>query len=267
MQKSIDKSKSDNCPVFLINLDGSDERLASSRAQLDAAGRAFTRVPGVDGRNRPATFFKAYNEASAVGFFGRGLKSSEVGCYLSHVKAAQCFLDSGAEFGLVLEDDFSATPASFAQLQELVGDLSGPEAPEFELVNLARHPKLVLSKIGQLKSGDAPVTIYRSFYFPVIATALLWNRKGAENFLNAASDPIAPVDHIFRRLMCQNGQGLALDPPIFSTTGVSSDIHGPGGDDKSGRNLIGRRQFGEFRRQVVNICYAVCNKVRHLFTA
>ncbi len=40
--------------AYIINLDGSDVRMAEMRAELDREGLSFTRVPGVDGRGRAA---------------------------------------------------------------------------------------------------------------------------------------------------------------------------------------------------------------------
>ncbi len=40
--------------TFLINLDGSDDRLNSATRQLAEAGQTFERYPAYDGRGKPA---------------------------------------------------------------------------------------------------------------------------------------------------------------------------------------------------------------------
>ena len=66
-----------NLITFLINLDGSDDRLNSARAQLDQQGIAFTRVSAFDGRGLNLTEVRDYDEAHAVRYMGRKLKGGE----------------------------------------------------------------------------------------------------------------------------------------------------------------------------------------------
>lgn len=212
-------------PVFVINLNGSDARLASAQAQLAAVDLGFERIEAVDGRNRLATNFANYDSKAAIKFFGRDLKSGEIGCYLSHVKAAQAVLDSGAEYGLVFEDDFRDFPQSWPIIQELTEFLKSDACPPWEMVNLGRAPRLVTRSIKEFSADSAQShTLYQAFYFPVIATAILWSKEGAARFIEDAANPVAPVDHMFRYLMSQSGMGLALDPAPFSILNVTSDI-------------------------------------------
>ncbi len=211
-------------PVFLINLAGSDERLASARSQLDAASIAFERIEAVDGRKRDASSFEMYNDTHARQFFGRSLASGEVGCYLSHAKAAQSVLDSGAPYGLVLEDDFKAAPQAWPLLDDVITQLDGGILPGWELVNLCRAPRLITRPMARLTAHGGEYHLTHAFYFPILATAILWSRAGAERFLADYSQPVGPVDHVYRRMMCDSGLGLAMDPAPFGVTGAESDI-------------------------------------------
>lgn len=95
--------------VYLINMDGADGRLQAMQAKLAAVGLKFSRFPGVDGR---AIDFPIpeFDEAAYATLHGRRRTPPEVGCYLSHVGAAQAFLDSRADMALILEDDVSFQP-------------------------------------------------------------------------------------------------------------------------------------------------------------
>ena len=212
-------------PIFVINLNGSDARLDSAKMQLAAVDLDFERVEAVDGRGRLATDFPNYESKSAIEFFGRDLNSGEVGCYLSHVRAAQAFLDSGEDYGLVFEDDFRSFPHTWPILEELTTFLKSDACPAWEMVNLGRAPRSVTRPVKELSQHDGTAhTVFQAFYFPVIATAILWSKEGAARFVKEAAKPIAPVDHMFRHLMSQSGQGLALDPAPFSILNVTSDI-------------------------------------------
>ena len=211
-------------PVFLINLAGSDDRLTSAQGQLDAAGIAFERIDAVDGRKRAAETFETYDDAAARLFFGRSMASGEVGCYLSHAKAAQAVLDSGAPYGLVLEDDFKAAPQAWPVLNDVIARLNAGVLPDWELVNLCRAPRMVTRPLARLTAHGGEHQLIRAYYFPILATAILWSRAGAQRFVTDYARPVGPVDHVYRRMMCDSGLGLALDPAPFGVTGVESDI-------------------------------------------
>ena len=95
--------------TFLINLDGSDDRLAGATALLNGIGLPFERLAAFDGRGIPADRLPDYDPQECRRRFGRHLSGGEVGCYQSHLAAARRFLASDARFGLVLEDDLGVT--------------------------------------------------------------------------------------------------------------------------------------------------------------
>ena len=59
--------------TYLINLDGSDERLSSARVQLEQQGITFTRVSAFDGRGLNLAEVSDYDEAHALRYMGRKL--------------------------------------------------------------------------------------------------------------------------------------------------------------------------------------------------
>ena len=111
-------------PVFVINLAGSEVRLRSAREQLKEAGLPCNRIEAVDGRGRQPEDFPQYDAGEALRHFGRGLKSGEIGCYLSHIAAAQALIDTGAPHGLILEDDFVSLPGAWQSVSETLQALA-----------------------------------------------------------------------------------------------------------------------------------------------
>ncbi len=116
-----------NLITFLTNLDGSDDRLNSARAQLDQQGIAFTRVSAFDGRGLNLTEVRDYDEAHAVRYMGRKLKGGELGCYYSHLDCARRFLASDATstlWGFQNTQYKDMIEKSQALLNEMIRDLS-----------------------------------------------------------------------------------------------------------------------------------------------
>ncbi|MEO0380558.1 MAG: glycosyltransferase family 25 protein [Pseudomonadota bacterium] len=246
------------CPIYVINLDGSDARLRSAEAQITQAGLRFTRFSAVDGRGKALSAFPEYDPQQTWRKFGRDMTSGEVGCYLSHLSVAQRLLDSDAAAALVLEDDFAAKAGAWDQVALTLKTLQR-SCDGWELVNLGRAPT----------SLRRPITppLYRAPYFPVTTTALLWSRDGARRFVQQAARPSGPVDHILRRLMCESGQGFALDPAPFETIQADSDISAASDvpPERMGLQARGghrRRRQAEIWRQGTNFALALRTRLR-----
>jgi glycosyl transferase family 25 len=216
-------------PVFLINLDGSDARLAAATAQLDELGVKFERVAAFDGRGLEPSAIEAYDEAAALAFTGRRLSGGEVGCFLSHRDCARRFLDTGEPYGMVLEDDMEMA----ARGPEIVADILGwleSEAIEWDLINLG-PASLKISTALKRFEGTA---LFRAHYFPVRTSGLIWSRRGAAAFLADERRIFAPVDNYFRDWMTRSDTGLSVWPALISQ-GAESEI-----SDGSPRKKLGR---------------------------
>jgi len=207
--------------IQLINLGDSHDRLASSTLVLDGMGLAFERLAAFDGRGLPVSDLPGYHAEGAIRVVGRDLTGGEVGCYLSHVQAAEQFLRGQGDFGLVLEDDFGVTPESRETLAALVAWLDGHSDVEWDLVNLGETTRRHVLKIA---GYEHPNALLRSFYLPMTTTAILWSRQGATRFLQAALPIRMPIDHFLRHWAAKTGLGLSLERAIFPARGVESII-------------------------------------------
>ena len=228
--------------TFLINLDDSVDRLAIAGAQLDATGIRFARHAAFDGRGMDPTTRPEYDEDRAIRWFGRPLSGGELGCYFSHVQAAQRIVDSGADFGLVLEDDMSIQGDAVKIISEVVDFLSGEDGtPPPAMVNLGRPVKRFYTPVLDLGADDAQLC--RAHYFPDTSTAMLWTAAGARAFLAAAYPIYMPVDHFLRRWGAETDIGLGLTTVPFTPSGAESDI-----DSTVSRDYIGRARFYHLRK-------------------
>lgn len=209
--------------VQLINLDGSDARLTRATAALQAAGIPFRRLPAFDGRGKRPEDLPLYDPAAAMRSFGRKMTGGEIGCFLSHLEAARQFLQTGADYGLVLEDDLSiATPDAGTVLTGLLDALPEVSADKvWHVANLGRAAPEVSSRLGPVAPGHLLV---RAHLFPVTTTAILWSREGAASFVHDVQRIDMPVDQWLRCWASAADTGLAVNPALFGTSGAESEI-------------------------------------------
>lgn len=96
-----------NSDIFIINLDKSTDRLATSTQRLDEVGISFSRIQAVYGADLSATEkAQHYDPQLNKKLFYRELNDGEIGVYLSHRKVWQTIVDKNLDYGIIFEDDF-----------------------------------------------------------------------------------------------------------------------------------------------------------------
>ena len=214
-----------NIPAFVINLDDSKERLAHVTYELRNAGIDFTRIPAFDGRKMPTEQIEDYNPKAAMKALGRELSGGEIGCYKSHITALQKFLETDAEYGMVFEDDIEVNPLLLKDVKTLI-EFFEERSVKWDVVHLgANAAKLCrpVDRTGLFASGSQ---VLHAHYFPMVASGLLWSRKGASSFLNHRKDIRIPIDTEFRDVMVRGNQGYCFWPRLVKQRDVVSDMDG-----------------------------------------
>jgi len=100
--------------AYIINLDAAVDRWDFMVKALEPSGLPIVRIPAVNGRELSFPH-PDYDEAGFHRIHGRTTNPSEVGCYLSHIKAMEAFLETGDSHGLICEDDIVLKP-DFSQI-------------------------------------------------------------------------------------------------------------------------------------------------------
>ncbi len=178
--------------TWVINLDRAPERLARIASQMDRLGLPFTRLPAVDARALTESQRGALDEAAYRRKHGMTPVLGELGCYLSHVRAMELFLASGAEFGLVLEDDVLLKDSLPAVLQGLMH-----QAGRWDVAKLsAVHSGTPVPYAEVAPGHQLAVMLSRC----TGASAYLVNRRAAMAYLRQPGGllPMSlPYDHVF----------------------------------------------------------------------
>lgn len=208
--------------TYLINLDGSDQRLEQATKQLNAVKWPYERFSAYDGRGKKLTEFSQYNDKLSQQLLGRSLLNSELGCYLSHQGCVEKFLSTDADYLVVLEDDMQISADFSEKMHQILEYLDTHQDLEWYLVNIAAKKKKFAKDIIQF--GD--FALWHAYYFPIRGLGLIWSRKGAEAFLQQAQPICKPVDILFQSWLSKTGKGLGVWPALVKPAGLDSDILG-----------------------------------------
>lgn len=225
--------------TYLINLDGSEARLASATEQLDQIDWPFERISAFDGRGKSLSSFEDYDDNQTRKNLGRSLLSSEIGCYLSHYNCAQQFLETDADILVVLEDDMKISADFKTIVNQTLDFLYTHQDLDWYLVNIAAKKKKLAKDITTFNEHS----LWHAYYFPIRGLGLIWSRQGAQSFVDNGKPIAMPVDIFFQRWLSENGKGLGVWPSLVKPLGIDSDILGTEAaqnikrKDKEGRDL------------------------------
>jgi GR25 family glycosyltransferase involved in LPS biosynthesis len=92
-------------PIFVLTLEHRTDRQKSVQSSLNQVGTGFTYI--ISNKNEDQKSYEAMKMATQI----------EVAIWGSHVKAFQALLNTEAQWGLILEDDFLLTEAGLDLLQ------------------------------------------------------------------------------------------------------------------------------------------------------
>lgn len=173
------------CPILLLNLRRSPERLAEAARALGALGLAFERIEAIDGSSLGEAELRRHAPEAPRAFF-KTLMPGEVGCALTHRAALARIVEAGWPCALVLEDDAEPDATLPAVLRALVA--LGPSLPDATNLYGRRPRGLVRALLGP----DA--RLMQSVSPPVGNVAVVWSRRGAQRFLADAAPIRRPVD-------------------------------------------------------------------------
>ena len=157
---------------FYINLASAVERRVSAEKQAGEFGIDIQRIEAIAGCDLSKINLSSYDSKRRRQEFASDLTLNEHACILSHCKALKAFLDSGAEYGVVLEDDFLLQ----AHFREGIDYLTRRTSGWLCLKLFTGEGKLF--PLGP-KYPNAPVELVFPKKLPWVAVGTLYTRAGA----------------------------------------------------------------------------------------
>ena len=237
--------------AFLINLGRATERYAFVERQLRDVGIEFTRVEAVDGN--ALTFpIPEVSECSYKALHGRYISPSEVGCYLSHIKAIDLFLATNLDYCLILEDDAVLEKDVKAIINSAIAYHDDWDVLRLSTVNTGKH--FIVREMNNRGLGVC-------FTREKGAAGYVLNRRAAKRFRKWLLPMRLAYDIVFDLEYFLGLKALAVKPfPIGQRTAFTSQIQ------SSIRKLPAWRYISVFPfRTVIEVSRVACRVSLYLW--
>ena len=176
----------DRCCIYLINLDRSTVRLNAVKKAFSEIKLPFQRVVAIDAAHEDLSRYPIDHKRFKRRHGRTSIRSGEIGCYFSHLKALTTFINSKYEFGLILEDDAMPEPQLLNAIDTLIS-----WSDDWDIVPLFHVHRGAPAKIKQREGISLNVHLANISS----AAAYLINRRAAEKLLHHLSVMQACIDH------------------------------------------------------------------------
>lgn len=214
--------------TYVINLDRDVQRLDAVTQNLNMRGLPFKRIPGVVGKELPN--WEKYVDLKDYAKKNRRTtpKLGEVGCYLSHLKAMETFLQTNEPWCIILEDDAEVLPECLA----VINDLAATD--DWDLVKLFNfHHGLPFKK--RLLGLNHHLVIHLTRTTSNAAYAI--NRRAAQKLLRSALPITEQIDHAIDRPW-ETGLRIRGVRPMPVTLATGSQVSTIGYEKNRGGNSV-----------------------------
>ena len=203
--------------AYIINMPNATARRKHMESLFERITMSHVLVEAVVGKDLILPH-KDFDEKRYRDAHGKLPNLSELGCYFSHLKAIQQFLEDGEDYGLILEDDLKFD-ASIEPLLNKALEFNN----NFDLLRLSGLHNGGPVNINSLnKSYSLACNLTRQ----TGAGAYLLNRHAAKQLLKHLSPMWLPYDHAFDREWTFGVKTMTINPmPILQNITPESQIN------------------------------------------
>lgn len=243
-----------------INLPQSEDRRCSISEQAQKIGLDVQFVEAIAGKDLPP-HVPDYDREERRKRYSYDLTPNEIACVLSHRKALCAFLESKAEYAVIMEDDALLDPNIKEGVSEIIQQLHGWEAAK-----LYGDDEGVLYSLGDEVGSCAAV--HAVFPRKILWSSLGWlyTRSAAQKLLEGMRTFTLAADAQIGHILLEQGiPCIGVSPYLIST----SDPHNESStidtseqqraDQKRRRSLL---QYLRYRLAVFRISRAKMSMVR-----
>ncbi len=245
---------------YVINLTSQNERRAFMQRQALSLGLNFSFIEAISGTSLTAEQLKSYDATTRHRYMARELTLNEIACVLSHRKAIQTFLETGSEFGVVLEDDAELRPHFVTAIHEAVKHWHGWEVAKLYTNEGTLYPLM--------SPEDAAAAHSAAGVQAILPRKIMWNSMGFLYSRSGAKKVVEGLQRFWRPADPQIGLilltqriptlGFSPSPIVLSKLNEVSTIDYHGTDTERWKSIPKRSalQYLRYRLHVLHIAFA-----------
>ena len=199
--------------IYILNLARSAHRRTHMQSQLKDCDIPYVFIEAADGKSKQAEDFSAYNPRT-IDITGRALKATEVGAFLSHIRAMERAKKDGMDWAIVLEDDVVVSEAFIEVVNGLL------DCNNFDVVRL-------YTRNQTLCRGDGDIVISPRSGYSNWGGALGYaiNQGGIDKVLNTYTPIHLKIDNfLFGHWMHRLNVAYTDSNMVGIETTIKSDI-------------------------------------------
>lgn len=184
---------------YVINLPWANERREFMKKQAESLGVEFEIIPARSGKELTDEDLARYDSKKRSLYMPRIMSRNEVACVISHRAALGAFLESGATYGIILEDDALLMPHFSATVRELTQHLHG-----WEVAKLYTAEGKLRSIRRWSKKDDLPVHAVFPKKIMWMSIAYMYTHEGAKKVYDALDSFWRPADAQIGDILLRN---------------------------------------------------------------
>ncbi len=207
--------------VFIIVFKEEIDRKCLLAARFREIGLEPTFIDAIRGSELPDTEQQKFQGLSRYIWAKEAFRSNAIGCALSHFRAWERFLDSGARGAFVFEDDAKPIETQKSHIKSQLGRLLD-DAAQFDIVFLANRQTNIKSKsrINAMSGLDLCCLKYSG----VGAEGYFITKPAAERLLRNPLRWVLEVDTLMHHWWLNGSKVLYLNHPLFEEDGRTTSI-------------------------------------------
>lgn len=247
-------------PIKIITLNKHSANLLELLGELSKIGLEAETFDAIDGRRGFPELTKGERIDHSQSSVNRQTKltSSEVGCYLSHLRAIRESYEAGFEQICILEDDTLPEPFLADVLNEI--EKSPCEGELIRLMGLKIHRRKALRPLGYVAHLTRPLKGLCGTQGYVV------NRSGMQKILKRGSSITKPIDKFYDHFWDIDLECFSIEPhAIWERDRTQSTI------SKSCSHEITQLLSARLRKHFTKICrstkrkYYIATRAQHFF--
>lgn len=243
---------------YIVNLPWANERREFMEEQARSLGLKFEIIPAISGKELTDEDLACYDSKKRSLYMPSMMSRNEIACVISHRTALKTFVESGAKYGIILEDDALLMPNFLDAVQELTQHLHGWEVAKLYTIDGKLYPIK-----SWTKGVDMPIRVVFPKKILWGTLAYMYTQDGAKQVYEALEKFWRPSDPQIADILLRNKIptiGVAPSPVGLSELNKCSCIDA----DSLGRGkkTVVRRSLVKYLRYRFYIFIISCFKLR-----